>query len=245
MRKSLLGLFLALGVSAFFIPGVQAQLTGASTGIRTVVSDLIEWTGTQKFRDDVVVGGSLTVTGAQTNSATVTGDDLVAVDDLTVGDDAAITGDLAVTGTVTSIGGVTSPLTLSAAKVRFYHGTKTLTEAGGAEAVFTLTTATTESTGGTLYYRIRATDATDYVARVGSVFFVCNNLAGTVTSAVSVADQTGSVVETTNAKTLTYAITDSNAANTCVINFNIDSDMTVTAASMEWFLLLTGPGTLS
>lgn len=147
--------------------------------------------------------------------------------------------------TVTGSTAFTSPFILGAAAQRIYFGTKTLTEAGGAETIFTITTATTQSVGGILYYRISATDATDYAARAGSVTFVCNNVGGTVTSSVSVADETGSVIETTNSKTLTYAITDSNAANTCAINFNIDSDMTTTANSMTWILILTGPGTVS
>lgn len=176
------------------------------------------------FADDVAVTGDLTVTGAT-----------------------ALNGTAALTGATTLSGTIVSPTVFSTNGVRLAHGTAALTKAGGAETVLTITNATTQATGMQVFYRIAATDATDYAVRTGSLLFSCNNLAGTTTSTSSPTDETtGSVIETTNAKTLTYAITDTNAANTCVLKFNIDSDMAGTVTgTIFWSAFVFGPGTIS
>jgi hypothetical protein len=122
---------------------------------------------------------------------------------------------------------------------------KTLTEAGGAEVVFQITTATTQSGGGEIDYKIHATDATDYAIRAGKIRFVFVNVSGTVTATLSGADQTadGSVLINTNSKTLTYAITaDVATTNVFKLAFNIDSDMTVSAAHVDYLVTYNGPG---
>lgn len=246
MRKALIGLYLALGISALFIPGVQAQITGASTGVRTVVADLIEWTGTQKFRDNVEVGGTLTVVGAQTNTGAITGDDLVAVDDLTVGDD------VVVTGTTTFTTGISngSTLSTSANGTRFYSGTTTLTEAGGAETIFTVTNATTQATSGELKFHFRGTDGTDHQSTVGTLIFTMVNKAGTVTSTflpatIAAGITQESATQALSSGTMTAAFDSVEASNSTVISINIDSSLTLTGASLEWVLILHGPGTIS
>ena len=123
---------------------------------------------------------------------------------------------------------------------------RALTEAGAAEQVFQITTATTESGGGEIHYKVHATDATpDYAVREGFVRFVFVNNAGTVTATLSAAAETGdgSVLINTNAKTLTYALT-ANVATANVFKFliNIDSDMTVSAAHIDYYVIYNGPG---
>ncbi len=132
---------------------------------------------------------------------------------------------------------------------RIASGKVTLTEAGGAEVVAVVTTATTEMTGGELLYTIRATDATDRAVRTGSFRFAIQNGAGTVTANIATATNEtndGSAIISTSAKTLTYAIAaDVATANKCKFTFNIDSDMVVSAASITWTMILNGPGTVS
>jgi hypothetical protein len=132
------------------------------------------------------------------------------------------------------------------------QGSVTLTEAGGAETVLTVTTATTQMTGGRLIYTVKAADSAgspDYVVRAGSLNFGMTNSVGTTTctSAISAETGDGSVATTGGtAKTLTYAITYVTGANTCAIKFNIDSDIgTVTSASITYTLILDGPGVVS
>jgi len=130
----------------------------------------------------------------------------------------------------------------------------TLTEAGGAETVLTLTSATTNTFDVIVDYRVTATDGTDRATRGGSVRFVCDNAATVVTcSAPSATDQTndgrnggGSQFISTNAKTLTYAIAvDVATANVAKLTFNIDSDMAVTAASITMTVTINGTVTPS
>ena len=127
--------------------------------------------------------------------------------------------------------------------------TVTLTEAGGAETVITITTATTESFGLELSYRVHATDATpDYAIREGSLKLVCVNNATVVTCTKDATAQTDdeSVLINTSAKTLTYAIaTDVATANVAKITFDADSDMAVTAMSITFTAILNGSGTIS
>lgn len=128
------------------------------------------------------------------------------------------------------------------------QGTVALTEAGAAETVATITTATTQMTGGRIDYVVRATDATDRAARAGSFNFVCENAAGTVTATLGASDETndGSVLIATGGKTLTYAIIGYvGTANQLKIAFNIDSSMVVSAASITYTLVLNGPGTVA
>lgn len=122
---------------------------------------------------------------------------------------------------------------------------KTLTEAGGDEVIFSITLTAGQMTGGQVDYTVRATDGTDFAARCGTIRFVALDNAGTVAATLSGADQTadGSVLVNTNSKTLTYAITANVAtANVFKLAFNIDSDMTVNAASIDYLVTLTGPG---
>jgi len=127
--------------------------------------------------------------------------------------------------------------------------TVTLTEAGGAETVITITTATTQSFGLELSYQVRASDVTpDYAIREGSLKYVCVNNATVVTCTKDATAQTDdeSVVISTNAKTLTYAIaSDVATANVAKITFDIDSDMTVTGASITMTIILNGSGVVS
>lgn len=153
-------------------------------------------------------------------------------------------GNLSVDGNVTPAGMVLG--TLGGVKLA---KSVTLTEAGGAEEVIRVTTATTESFGLDLFYQVRAKDATpDYAVRAGSLKLVCVNNATVVTCTKSATAQTddGSVIINTNAKTLTYAIAvDVGTANVAFITFNIDSDMTVTSATITWTAILNGSGTIS
>jgi len=124
----------------------------------------------------------------------------------------------------------------------------TLTEAGGAETVVTITTAAGQMSGGRITYTVRATDATDLVARSGSFNFVCANAATVVTASLGATAQTddGSVVIATGGATLTYAIAaDVATANTLKITFNIDSSLVVSAASITYTVVLNGPGTVA
>jgi len=125
---------------------------------------------------------------------------------------------------------------------------KALTEAGGAEVAFQITLATTQMTGGEVFYTVRATDATDLVARNGSVKFVTIDAAGAVTATLSGASEAadGSVLIATGGATLTYAITaDVATANVFKLAFNIDSSLVVSAASIDYLVILTGPGAVT
>lgn len=127
--------------------------------------------------------------------------------------------------------------------------TVALTEAGGAETVITITTATTQSFGLELSYQVRASDATpDYAIREGSLKLVCVNNATAVTctkDATTQADDESVLINTT-AKTLTYAIAvDVTGANVAFLTFDIDSDMVVTAAEITWTAVLNGSGVIS
>jgi len=131
-------------------------------------------------------------------------------------------------------------------------GTVALTEAGGAELVATITTATTEMTGGEMSYVVRIADSAgspDYAVRAGRLSFQMTNSAGVTVCTGAVTDETNdgsSIAQGGTSKTLTYAITYTEGANTCLINFNIDSDMvTATSASITYTLILNGPGTVS
>lgn len=127
----------------------------------------------------------------------------------------------------------------------------TLTEAGGAETVATITTATTEMTGGFMTYVVRIADAAggpDYTVRSGHLRFAMTNSAGTTTCAGSAASEATDTTIVTGgvAKTNTFAITYVTGANTCEIKFNIDSDIaTVTTANITYTITLDGPGTVS
>lgn len=125
----------------------------------------------------------------------------------------------------------------------------TLTEAGGAEEVIRITTATTQSFGLELSYKVHANDATpDYAIREGSLKLVCVNNATAVTCTKDATAQTDdeSVLINTTAKTLTYAIAVNVAtANVAFLTFDIDSDMTVSAANITWTATLNGSGTIS
>lgn len=185
------------------------------------------------------------------NVATLTGlADLTLTDDLVVGDDAAVGGDLAVTGSITSVGGVTSPLVLTAAKHRIYTGTKTLTEAGGVETVFTITNATTQATSVVLNYSIKASDGTDHQVSTGVLVMSMVNKAGTVTATILPADIADGVtaktaVQALSAGTATAAFAFTAASNAAAFTVNIDSSLTTTSASMEWVATVLGPGTLA
>lgn len=123
--------------------------------------------------------------------------------------------------------------------------TRTLTEAGGAEQLFQITTATTESGGGEIHYKIHATDGTDFAVREGVIRFVFYNAAGTVTATLSGADQTAdsSVAIVSAGETLTYAITaDVATANVFKFMINIDSNITVNAAHADYMVIYNGPG---
>ncbi len=131
---------------------------------------------------------------------------------------------------------------------RVASGKITLTEAGGAETVVVVTTATTEMTGGRFNYTVRATDGTDLVARSGDFNFVCINAATAVTATLGASAETNdsSVLIATGGATLTYAIAaDVATANKMKITFNIDSSLVVSAASITWTMTLNGPGTVS
>lgn len=116
--------------------------------------------------------------------------------------------------------------------------TVALTEAGGAELVATFTSATTNAFAVEFEYRVMVADATPhYVARAGSMRFVCVNNATAVTCTKDATNQTDdeSVLIATNAQTLTYAIAlDVATANLAKVTFNIDSDQTATSASIVW-----------
>jgi len=122
---------------------------------------------------------------------------------------------------------------------------KTLTEAGGAEVIFQITTGTTASGGGEIDYKVFVTDGTDYATRAGKVRFVFNNRAGTVTATLSGADETAdsSVIDASAGETLTYAITaDVGTANVFKLAINIDSNITSNAAHMDYLVTYNGPG---
>lgn len=130
----------------------------------------------------------------------------------------------------------------------------TLTEAGGAETVLTLTSATTNTFTVDVDYMVTAKDATpDYATRKGSVGLVCVNKATVVTCTSSATSEAndgrnggGSLLINTNAKTLTYAIAvDVATANVAKLTFNIDSDMTVTSASITMTVTINGTVTPS
>ncbi len=231
----------AFAVLAF---GLVTVVDATTTYYKTVMPST-RFTGPVLFEQEVTFNVPSAITGATTISA----DDLELTDDLSVGDDATITGDLAITGALTSVGSVTSPLVYSAT-ARVYHGTKTLTEAGGAETVFTVTNATTQATGGRIFYTIRGNDGTDTQNSSGTVVVAMVNKAGTVTATQEPDD----VAEGVTAKTAVQAL--SSGTSTCVFAFtagansaaftaNLDSSLTLTSASMEWVLILEGPGTVS
>jgi hypothetical protein len=122
---------------------------------------------------------------------------------------------------------------------------RTLTEAGGAEELFRVTTATLESGGGEIDYKIHVTDGTDFAVREGKIRFVFYNNAGTVTATISGADQTadGSVAIVSAGETLTYALAANVAtANVFIFTINIDSNITVNAAHADYIVTYTGPG---
>lgn len=122
---------------------------------------------------------------------------------------------------------------------------KTLTEAGGAENVFQITTVTTQSGGGEIDYKIHVTDGTDYAVRAGKLRFVFLNIGGTVTATISAADETvdDSVLIATAGETLTYQITaDVATANVFKLAFNIDSNIASNAAHIDYLVTYNGPG---
>lgn len=122
---------------------------------------------------------------------------------------------------------------------------RTLTEAGGAEELFRITTATLASGGGEIDYKIHATDGTDFAVRAGKIRFVFYNNAGTVTATISGADETadGSVAIVSAGETLTYALTVNVAtANVFIFLINIDSNITVNAAHADYIVTYNGPG---
>jgi hypothetical protein len=133
------------------------------------------------------------------------------------------------------------------------QGTVTLTEAGAAQTVLTLTTADTQITGGTLFYSVRIQDTAatpdDNDIRQGHFQFGMANSAGVVICTADASDQTNDdsfITQQGVAKTITYAIAVTAGTNTCVFSFDIDSDMTtVTGASITYTLVLNGPGILS
>jgi hypothetical protein len=128
-------------------------------------------------------------------------------------------------------------------------GPITLTEAGGAEVVAVFTSTTTNSFGIEFTYQVKAADATpDYAVREGSLKLVCVNNATVVTCTKDATVQTDdeSVLINTNAKTLTYAVAVNVAtANVAKITFDIDSDMTVTGASIHWTATVNGVAVVS
>jgi hypothetical protein len=71
-KIQIVGLALAALIGAGL---ASAQFAPAGTGIRQVVDNLYEFSGIQKFRSDVAVGGNLAVTGNETitGNSTVTG----------------------------------------------------------------------------------------------------------------------------------------------------------------------------
>lgn len=127
--------------------------------------------------------------------------------------------------------------------------TVTLTEAGGAEVVFTATNATTNTFGMEFSYRVTATDGTNRASREGTLKLVCDNAAGTMTCTKGATAETDdeSVLIATGGATLTYAIaTDVATANAAKITFNIDSSLVVTVASITWTAICNGIcGTIS
>jgi hypothetical protein len=149
----------------------------------------------------------------------------------------------------TSLPGATGTTAQTLRDAAQFGKTVTLTEAGAAELVITITTATTQSFGLELSYQVRASDATpDYAVREGSLKMVCVNKATAVTCTKDATTQADdeSVVISTSAKTLTYAIAaDVATANVAKITFDIDSDMTVTGASITFTAILNGSGTIS
>lgn len=143
---------------------------------------------------------------------------------------------------VTPVLGVGTYTSLASSLGKVVPGSATLTEAGGAEVVATVVSATTKTFSVRLLYSVTATDATDYAASGGEVSFSCVNVATVVTcSAPSSTDETDSLLASTNSKTLTYAIAINVAtANQAKLTFNIDSDMTVSAASIRWTAIVNG-----
>lgn len=146
-------------------------------------------------------------------------------------------------------GGVS--LNSTATNHKIVSRTVTLTEAGGAEVVITITTVAGDSFGLELTYKVHVSDSTpDYAIREGSLKMVCVNKAGTVSctkDATAQTDDESVLISPATAKTLTYAIAvDVATANVAKITFNIDSDIvTVAVGNITYTATLNGQGTIS
>jgi hypothetical protein len=134
---------------------------------------------------------------------------------------------------------------------RIISKTVTLTEAGGAETVITVTNAAGDSFGLEFTYRVHVSDATpDYAIREGSLKLVCVNKATAVSctkDATAQTDDESVLISPATSKTLTYAIAvDVATANTAKITFNIDSDIvTVAVGTITYTAIINGVGTVS
>lgn len=102
--------------------------------------------------------------------------------------------------------------------------------------------------GVTIYYAVRAADATDFQLRRGSVHIAAVNKAGAETAVISAASEVldGSVLAQSSASTLTYALTvASNAADTVDFEINAVSGLTETTLDVQYTVLRDhGTGTI-
>lgn len=129
-------------------------------------------------------------------------------------------------------------------------GTKTLTAAAATGVVrIGVPQGLTGPVGVTVFYSVRASDATDFQLRRGSVHIAAVNKAGTETAVISAASEAadGSVLAQSSASTLTYALTvASNAADTIDFEINAVSGLTETTLDVQYTVMRDhGTGTIT
>ena len=160
---------------------------------------------------------------------------------------AATGASVVLTGAVTAPGGL---ITL-ASQGQTVTKKVTLTEAGGAETVITLTSAAGAAFSVTMDYMVFVGDATpDYAVRNGSFTMVCVNKATAVSCTKDATNQTddgSQLVSPAAAKTLTYAIAvDVGSANVATLSFDVDSDIgTVVGGHIVYTAQVHGTVTVS
>lgn len=132
----------------------------------------------------------------------------------------------------------TRPLKLGTASLEreFFSGSaKTLTESS-ATGICDIAIANNTVIGGTLFYTIDATDATDYQTLRGRVSFTAVSKAGTLTSTLGTPEE----INALSAGTLTNTCTITNGAAKITLNLNAVSSLAQTILRANFHVLLDG-----
>lgn len=110
---------------------------------------------------------------------------------------------------------------------------------GSATALFTVDLPSAESTGGIVFFKVYATDGTDYQVISGLMTFAAVNKAGTITRDETYA--TANEAKAVSAGTLTLAFTVTDDTNKITVKLQPTGSLTETTYYVDWSCTMLDP----